>query len=82
LEIKEEENLSQINSDFILILNDKKNEEGKTGLSILEENEKSLGKEKNIINLSSELDDFKILSDEEVIKRKEEKKAKEKEKKE
>jgi hypothetical protein len=82
LMIKEEENLTQIKDDFILIIIDKKNQEGKTGLSILEENEKSLIIENNIKNITSELDDFENELKEELKKTKEEKEAKEKEKKE
>jgi len=79
--IKEDECLGKVNDEFVLMIFDTKNQEGKTGLSILEENEKSFGKKKDIKNIES-LEDFEIASEEELKKMKEERELKEKEKKE
>ena len=75
---KDSKSLEEINKDFILIIIDKKNEEGKTGLSILEENEKALNKTPEIINQESASDDTEIVSKEELKKLKEEQNEKEK----
>ena len=79
---KDSKSLEEINKDFILIIIDKKNEEGKTGLSILEENEKALNKTPEIINQESASDDTEIVSKEELKKLKEEQNEKERLKKE
>ena len=80
--INEDESLEKVEGEFVLIIIDRKNQEGKTGLSILEENEKTSENEKDIKKNNESLDNFQIFSEEEIKKRKEEKEAKEKEKKE
>ena len=69
--------LNEIDNDFILILIDQKNNEGKTMLSILEENENTKGINKD----KTEKNDQALLSKEELRKIKEEKEKKEKLKK-
>ena len=71
--------LKDVDNDFILIVTDQKNEQGKTGLSILEENEKSQDKKDDIKNLETNQD---LISDEEIKILKDEQAAKEKAKRE
>ena len=70
---KEFQPLVKISNDFVLIILDKKNEEGKTAMAILEENEKK--KNNEIINQETNTgDNTDILSKEELKKLKEEQK--------
>ena len=70
-------NLNKIKNDFVLIIIDKKNEEGKTYLSILKENEKLKGNNK--LNISKKIN-FNVISKEELDKIEFNIKEKEKEK--
>ena len=70
--------LNEIDDNFILIIIDKKNKEGKTGLSILEENEKKSSNKNYINNISTQNKNIEIISEEELKKIKDEQNEREK----
>ena len=73
--------LNEINDDFILIIIDKKNKEGKTGLSLLEDNEKNSTNKNYPNKISTQNKNIEILSEEELKKIKDEQNEREKLKK-
>ena len=79
---QEKTNLTDVNKDFVLIITDTLNEEGKTGLSILEENEKRYNQKQDIKVPESSSKTQPIITDEELKKLKEEKNARDKAEKE
>ena len=73
--------LNEINDDFILIIIDKKNKEGKTGLSLLEDNEKNSTNKNYPNKIITQNKKIEILSEEELKKIKDEQNEREKIKK-
>ena len=60
--------LNEINDDFILIIIDKKNKEGKTGLSLLEDNERNSTNKNYQNKINTQNKNIEILSEEELKK--------------
>ena len=73
--------LNEINDDFILIIIDKKNKEGKTGLSLLEDNEKKSTNKNSQNKINTQSKNIDILSEEELKKIKDDQNEREKIKK-
>ena len=70
--------INEINDDFILIIIDKKNKEGKTGLSLLEDNEKKSINKNYTDKINTQSKNIDILSEEELKKIKDEQNEREK----